>query len=200
MKAIWGKDLLQEKNIHLVFGYTYTPQAGDRLELAASNLYRLFVDGNLVGYGPARAAHGYSRLDTYSLSDWAGKPVTVSVEVYAFYFGVASPESHEALFERMRSVFGPRRNAKTVYPTVYPSNAIVGNYLRLEILLQRGFYQQVLQECKDFFTPMAQLTGTLWEHSRLSASLNHGFASVAALYIDRCVKACRHSEPFYAQI
>jgi len=119
---------------------------------------------------------------------------TETCQYYAFYFGVASPETYEALFERMRTVFGPRRNAESVYPTVYPSNAIVGNYLRLEILLQHGFYQQVLQECKDFFTPMAQLTGTLWEHSRLSASLNHGFASVAALYIDRCVKACQHSE------
>jgi len=95
MKAVWGKELQQEKNIHLVFGYTYTPQIGDRLELAASNLYRLFVDGNLVGYGPARAAHGYSRLDTYSLSDWAGKPVTVSVEVYSAnvnsYYTVEEP-------------------------------------------------------------------------------------------------------------
>jgi len=79
MKAVWGKELQQEKNIHLVFGYTYTPQIGDRLELAASNLYRLFVDGNLVGYGPARAAHGYSRLDTYDLSPWAGQEVTLEI-------------------------------------------------------------------------------------------------------------------------
>ena len=52
-----------------------------------------------------------------------------------------------------------------VYPTVYPSNAIVGNYLRLEILLEHGYKAQVLQECRDFFLGMAELTGTLWEHN-----------------------------------
>ena len=38
MKAIWGKRLLAERNIHLVFQYCYVPQEADRLELAASNL------------------------------------------------------------------------------------------------------------------------------------------------------------------
>ena len=88
----------------------------------------------------------------------------------------------------MRKVFGPKRDADKVYPEVYPSNAIVGNYLRLEILLRYGFKVQVLQECRDFFLEMANLTGTLWEHSKLSASLNHGFASMAAVYIDECMK------------
>ena len=70
----------------------------------------------------------------------------------------------------------------------YPSNAIVGNYLRLELLLRYGYKTNVLQECRDFFSKMADLTGTLWEHSSLGASLNHGFASMAAVYIDECAK------------
>ena len=41
---------------------------------------------------------------------------------------------------------------------------------------------------RDFFTQMAEMTGTLWEHSQLSCSLNHGFASMAAVYIDRCAQ------------
>jgi len=113
---------------------------------------------------------------------------TETCQYYAFYFGTATPESYPALWEKMRTVFGPRRDAAAVYPEVYPSNAIVGNYLRLELLLRQGCCDQVLQECKDFFLGMARLTGTLWEHSRLNASLNHGFASVAALYIDQCMK------------
>ena len=114
--------------------------------------------------------------------------ITETCQYYAFYFGTATPETYPALWEKMRTVFGPGRDAEKIYPTVYPSNAIVGNYLRLELLLENGYHSQVLQECKDFFSQMAALTGTLWEHSRLSSSLNHGFASIAALYIDQCTK------------
>ena len=78
-----------------------------------------------------------------------------------------------------------------VWPKVYPSNAIVGNYLRLEILLMYGHTDRVLEECKDFFLGMATTTGTLWENSMLHKSLNHGFASVAAVYIDQCFKGAK---------
>ncbi len=113
---------------------------------------------------------------------------TETCQYYAFYFGTAKAEDYPELFELLRTEFGPKRDAKKTYPTVYPSNAIVGNYLRLEILIDQGYYEQVLQECRDFFLGMARLTGTLWEHSMLSCSLNHGFASMAAVYIDRCAK------------
>ena len=113
--------------------------------------------------------------------------LTETCQYYAFYFDVVSREEYPQLWELMRTKFGPRRDAAAVYPEVYPSNAIVGNYLRLELLLEKGYHSQVLQECKAFFSQMAALTGTLWEHSRLSSSLNHGFASIAAFYIDRCI-------------
>jgi alpha-L-rhamnosidase len=133
-----------------------------------------------------------------SLRDEAGGLVrtghtTETGQYYAFYFDVASPGKDREHFEKMRTVFGPRRDAQTVYPDVFPSNAIVGNYLRLEILLRYGYTDQVLQECRDFFLKMAELTGTLWEHSKLSASLNHGFASMAAVYIDECMKQRQNS-------
>lgn len=114
--------------------------------------------------------------------------LTETCQYYAFYFDIASKEQFPELFERMIIKFGPMRNAEKTYPNVYPSNAIVGNYLRLELLLREGRYTQVLEECKAFFTEMAELTGTLWEHSNLNASLNHGFASVAANYIIESVK------------
>ena len=125
--------------------------------------------------------------------DTSGKLVktghtTETCQYYAFYFDVITRGEYADLFERMLTKFGPKRDAKTVYPTVYPSNAIVGNYLRLELLLRFGYTDRVLQECRDFFSNMADLTGTLWEHSRLSCSLNHGFASMAAVYIDECMK------------
>lgn len=114
--------------------------------------------------------------------------LTETCQYYAFYFDVITREEYADLFERMLTKFGPKRDAKTVYPDVYPSNAIVGNYLRLELLLRYGYKANVIQECRDFFSNMADMTGTLWEHSNLSCSLNHGFASMAAVYIDECMK------------
>ena len=72
MKSIWAKGLLEEKNVMLAFRNRLTPCRDCELKLAASNLYRLSVNGEMIGYGPARAAHGYSRLDSYSLEKWQG--------------------------------------------------------------------------------------------------------------------------------
>lgn len=114
---------------------------------------------------------------------------TETCQYYAFYFDIASHEEYPELCEKMITQFGPKRDAASVYPEVYPSNAIVGNYLRLELMIRFGYKEQVLEECCDFFLGMAELTGTLWEHSKLGASLNHGFASMAAVYIDECVRS-----------
>ena len=83
MQAIWAKAPLKEMNVQYTFQYTFSPDNDTKIKLAASNLYRIFVGGKLVGYGPARAAHGYCRIDEYSLADWAEKSVTVAVEVYS---------------------------------------------------------------------------------------------------------------------
>ncbi|MBQ8368754.1 MAG: hypothetical protein IJY35_02105 [Clostridia bacterium] len=109
-------------------------------------------------------------------------------QYYAFYFGIASAETHPALLETMMKDFGPHRNPAEVYPNVPQSNAFIGNYLRLELMLRLGMYDEVLADCRGFFSGMAALTGTLWEHARVTCSLNHGFASLAAYYIDCALK------------
>ncbi len=108
-------------------------------------------------------------------------------QYYAFYFGAATRESHPALFEILLRDFGPHRDP-AVYPNVPQSNAFIGNYLRLELMLRAGCYDEVLADCRGFFSGMASLTGTLWEHARITCSLNHGFASLAAYYIDIALK------------
>jgi len=128
-----------------------------------------------------------------SIRDQQGKLVktghtTETCQYYAFYFNTASREDYPELFNKLLAQFGPKRDVTAVYPEVYPSNAIVGNYLRLELMLRFGYTQKVLDECCDFFLDMADMTGTLWEHAKLNCSLNHGFASMAAVYIDECVK------------
>ncbi len=113
---------------------------------------------------------------------------TETAQYYAFYFGVADPVEYRELLELLLSTFGPRRDAMNVLPNVHRSNVIVGFYLRLELLLRLGYKDMVIDDCRVLFSNMAKLTGTLWEHAGLGASLNHGFASFAALCIDECMK------------
>ena len=108
-------------------------------------------------------------------------------QYYAFYFDTASKETYPALYQTLINSFGPKRNPEKDFSTVSPSNAFVGNYLRLELLLRWGFRELALEECRAFFLQMAELTDTLWEHSKLTCSLDHGFASMAAVYIHDCV-------------
>lgn len=117
--------------------------------------------------------------------------VTETGQYYAFYFGAATPKSHRALWERLRSEFGPRRDTTRVWPEIPRSNAIPGAYMRLELLLRHGRHEQMLDECRGFFEPMVRRTGTLWENLSPNASMDHGFASSAAWLIHRALAARR---------
>lgn len=101
-------------------------------------------------------------------------------QYFAFYFGVATPETHGALWDTLTREFGPARRRTKAHPEVHPANAFIGNQLRFELLSRAGLNQQILDEAADYWLYMADRTGTLWEHDSPSASCNHGFASHAA--------------------
>ncbi len=111
---------------------------------------------------------------------------TETCQYYAFYFQVATPQTHAALWELLRADFGPRRKQTQKHPEIYFANAFIGNYLRLELLSQAGLTAQILDETQGYFFKMADQTGTLWEHDSVAASCCHGFAShlVRVLYRD----------------
>ncbi len=110
---------------------------------------------------------------------------TETCQYYAFFCGVATPDSHPGLWKVMTEEFGPDRSKKGLYPEIYPSNAFIGNYLRLDVLSEYGLKAQCLQEIEGYFLAMAEKTGTLWENMTDCASCNHGFASYAAYLIDK---------------
>ncbi|MBR4994950.1 MAG: hypothetical protein IKY82_02685 [Alistipes sp.] len=111
---------------------------------------------------------------------------TEACQYYAFYTNTATPESHPELWKRLRDEFGPKRKETNAYADVPFANAFIGNYLRNELLSREGLSSQILDETVDFYLPMANLTGTLWENMTTVASCNHGFASHIAhvLYRD----------------
>ena len=107
-------------------------------------------------------------------------------QYFAFYFNCASPETQPELWKTLVTGFGPDRDTEHKYPEIFPANAFIGNYLRLELLSREGLTKQIQSEIAGYFKGMADLTGTLWENDGTYASCNHGFASHVAhsLYRD----------------
>lgn len=126
-----------------------------------------------------------------AVRDESGKLVlsgiyTETCQYYAFFCGTASPETRPELWQRLVSDFGAERVIPYNWPNfrpeakwqdVYPSNAFIGNYLRLELLYRYGEKDKLKKDIKGFFVKMAKATGTLWESETEKSSLNHGFAS-----------------------
>ena len=119
---------------------------------------------------------------------------TETCQYYAFFCDIASPEEKPELWHRMLHDFGPERIVPNQWPNftpeakwknVYPSNAFIGNYLRLELLYRYGEHGKLVENIRGFFTKMADLTGTLWENESTTASCNHGFASHVIYWMDR---------------
>ncbi|MCR5751787.1 MAG: hypothetical protein K6G91_07485 [Kiritimatiellae bacterium] len=110
--------------------------------------------------------------------------VTETCQYYAFYHGIATPKTHPELWKRLTDEFGPERTGKGLYKEVWPSNAFIGNLLRLILLERYGRSAQVAREIRGYYLKMAETTGTLWEHDRPEASCNHGFASYLAILLD----------------
>ena len=115
---------------------------------------------------------------------------TETCQYYAFFTGVATKELYPELWRTLSTEFGPDRVKNGVYPEIHPSNAFIGNFLRLELLCRNGYYARLLEEIKGYFLYMADRTGTLWEHKDTCASCNHGFASYVAelIYKAECKK------------
>ena len=103
--------------------------------------------------------------------------ITETCQYYALYFNIIKKEDNERFFNKMINNFGEYRDANVVYPNVYKSNVLMGILLRLEILNKNHLYQEVFNETIDYFYKMSKITGTLWEHDSIFASLNHCFTS-----------------------
>ena len=119
---------------------------------------------------------------------------TETCQYYAFFCDITTPEEKPELWQRMLHDFGPERIIPNAWPSftpeakwknIYPSNAFVGNYLRLELLDRYGEKEKLIENIRGFFTKMADLTGTLWENDSTTASCNHGFASHVIYWMDR---------------
>lgn len=116
-------------------------------------------------------------------------------QYFAFYFGVATTETHGKLWRTLATDFGPQRKQTKAHLDIHPANAFIGNMLRFELLSRHGRTKQILDEAIGYWLYMADRTGTLWEHDAPSASCNHGFASHAAHVFYRDVLGLYQVDP-----
>lgn len=86
MKAIWAKSLKESKNTILAFTLDFDGEKSFTMDLAAASLYRIYLDGKFVAFGPQRAAKGYARKSNFTLK---GKRLVIEVEnIYVETFWV----------------------------------------------------------------------------------------------------------------
>ena len=69
-QPVWPEGRQTEKNLTAGFRARFDAAAGETvtLRLAASTLYRVYVNGQFTGHGPARAGHGSYRVDEWDLT------------------------------------------------------------------------------------------------------------------------------------
>lgn len=70
-KPIFAKGKSEELNVYAVFKATSDSLEGVDLKLTAASFYQVFVNGKFVGFGPARTAKGYARMDVLPLEKYA---------------------------------------------------------------------------------------------------------------------------------
>ena len=108
-------------------------------------------------------------------------------QYYAFFTGVADRDDSrfKEYCKTVLDELGPDMDREK--HKIEPAKPFIGNYLRMELLLRWQKYDEILDQIKKFFTKMADITGTLWEHDADWASTCHGFASFAAVAIVRAL-------------
>ncbi len=121
-------------------------------------------------------------------------------QYFAFYFGLATPETHPELWRRLQQEFGPQRKETKAWHEVHPANSFIGNMLRMELLSRDGRSQQILDESIGYLEYMAERTGTLWENISDNASLNHGFASHIVHTLQRDIAGLYRIDPLRKEI
>ncbi len=81
-EPIWIRGKEREMNIHAVFTTAAEVPEGACLHIAGTAFYRIFVNGEFLAFGPARAAEGYVREDVLPLPKGRNRVV---VEAAGYY-------------------------------------------------------------------------------------------------------------------
>jgi len=82
LSEIWAENLLEEKNVMLLFQWKAPESSKIHIKIAAASAFQLFIDGRFIGYGPRRSAKGFSHINDYTEEIVEGKTLTAAVVSY----------------------------------------------------------------------------------------------------------------------
>ncbi len=98
MNTVWG-DIELAPNTELCFSVNIPKSHNTKIYLVAKDIYNLYINGNFVCFGPARAAKGYCRTDVLDIDEFLSEDNNIiCVYVKSIYSGTLSFCKEEPLF------------------------------------------------------------------------------------------------------
>ena len=84
---VWIEGREYEKNLSVGFSASFMAEKAEHLTLrvTGSTLYRVYINGEYCGYGPARGPHGYYRVDELDISRFVKDGINVAAIEVAGY-------------------------------------------------------------------------------------------------------------------
>ncbi len=113
---------------------------------------------------------------------------TEACQYYAFYMGIATKEEDDEFWNILVEDFGPEREEK--WKEIHKANVFIGNYLRLDLIMEAGLDEKLEDNIIGYFDCMALTTGTLREDLTSNGSCCHGFASHVLIWLDHLGYLC----------
>lgn len=93
-KPIYAKGLKEQMNVSLFFVYEGFIKDDSLLKITGNSVYRIYDNGVLLGYGPARCAHDYFRIDEFNLTGGKLHRLVIELSGYccnSYYFLNTTP-------------------------------------------------------------------------------------------------------------
>jgi alpha-L-rhamnosidase len=175
-RPIWPAGREKEMNLFVAFAAEIPYTSGEVvLQLAASTLYRVHVNGQFCASGAARAAHGYYRVDVLPLTPYLSLGTnTVVIEVSGAninsYWTLNQPSFLQAEIVNAGNILAATGRAKSFRATLLPQ--------RLQ-KVQRYSFQRTFIEAYRLDPEHAQWKEGRWPRTRDVAC--HVFAAVPLL-------------------
>jgi len=90
-RPVWEAGKENEMNYNLVFRTIVPKGENTRIALSASNMYQMFVNGKMTAEGPARAGHGYYRVDELDITGYLDQEENIiAIYVDGVFFGTCN--------------------------------------------------------------------------------------------------------------
>ena len=166
----WPSNMLYARMLETIGRLYDTPELIEKSEKLKKTIRNMAFDGKLFMDRAMRTDDGkIENTEEYS----------ETTQYYAMFFDVIEEDEK---YDLIRNILTGEADIKNIdgYTDIEPSDAIPGLYLKLDLLLGIKRYDLVIKNIREYFSPMARATGTLWERKSGITSRDHGFASFVA--------------------